>query len=100
MGSKFMEHRRNRLAGMSVSGCVIIERIDVIEAYQACLAGVVSCATHGPAFAVPCGKVVAAVAVELLRLSLDWCFLCRDDRWQRFGGRVGVPLVEEVGDVG
>jgi len=64
--NKFMEHRRSRLAGRSVSGCVISKKIEVIKAYQACLTGIVSCATHGPAFTVPGGEVVAAVAVELL----------------------------------
>ena len=97
---RLMEHRRSRLAGGSVSVCVIADKVYANEAYQTCFAGIVSCATHGPAFAVPCGEVVAAVAVEFLCLSLDWCVLCWDGGRQRLGRRVGLPLLEEVGDVG
>ena len=96
----FMEHRRSQLARGVVSGRVMSRGVDTIEAYQACLAGIVRCTTHGPAFAVPCREVIATVTVELLRLSLDWCCLCWNDGWQRLGRRVGVPLLEEVGDVG
>ena len=97
---ELMEHRRSRLARGIVSGRVMSRRVDAIEAYQACLAGIVRRATHGPAFAVPCGEVVATVTVELLRLSLDWCCLCWYYGRQRLCRRVGVPLLEEVGDVG
>lgn len=96
----FMEHRRSRLAEGDVSGHVNLAKIDAIETYQACLAGIVSCATHGPTFAVPRGEVVATVTVELLCLSLDWCCLCWYYGRQRLCRRVGVPLLEEVGDVG
>ena len=63
VNGRLMEHQRNQLAEDSVSICEMFERIDVFETYQARFAGVVSSATHGPAFAVPCGEVVAAVAV-------------------------------------
>ena len=96
---RLREHRRNRLAEEDVSCRVIIGGTSVIEAYQACLAGIVGGATQSPAFAVPCGEVVTAVAVELLCLSLDSSRLCRDRR-QRLGRRVGVPLVEEAADTG
>jgi hypothetical protein len=36
------------------------------EAYQARLTSLLSCTTHGPAFAVSRGKVIATVAVEFL----------------------------------